>query len=1096
MFFKVISLLLLLASSGLTSAFASKLNIALDPKDMSKMPASDLVYNGARIDELEAFELKKAGVDISKLNPYESSLWQNNKYSISNQNELGYSKAPTLKFINFKNSPREIFRAKVVDKKSAKQFVITASLDNHTNILRAALLRLLGFNLDTPKFYKKMKIEFKNEKQKKKFIELVGEETLTKREKWVLRDISKTKLLIKGFTIEPAELKNVNIHLPVMARARQVDRRIFRSLIAIYSLTDFTQKINSIAWKVGKSFNNTFSLNHPYASDFKNTTYDDMRWILLRLNTLSKNELRESLKLSSYPNDILELLLEKLVSRIKSISKYFEVESTYQVNTLITNGNVAAGSLIGGNYSDYVVEFYEKDPENPYRFSEIFRLFRTQILYSSLSGLLDTALTSVIPGVNNTEAAESIQTQIQDYRQENPAQNGVLPLSSFSSPLASGKVFATRNIVFGQYLDSTAPIQLVDSIGAQVSLGVFTSIAGLAQSIMPNIVADVSYARTYSHVRAMPDLKTASNQKVKRIFVPGLMKSLGRIIKDEYECSISKKPYSEESVLSGSQIYYVKYDPKFDNAKEDALKLRQELIDNGTPAGKILLIVIDREKLCKDEIAQTRTNSLKKFLKKFALNETFIINDSLRLSGNINAPVPITFAPGVSLSLGSENSISGLKSVIMKRTSDGMDITIASQRDRRHGHKEGLNYFLEIMSHSSSFTRGNLISNLYKIKLDGIDSEEEIKAMRALRQFLVSNKHTLLKESYKPTKLNHDVWSRLRTFRLLWFRSEKVKQDHTVNILIPNKEGQNFTQKERTRKLYSTFIVKRKGSDFQSFTDRVLGTFYSWLSIGSSNGDPGQTFLGSGKKVSITTEGELTEGFPLEPITRVEYTWTGWRKKTHKLEKIFAEIEEPFKRLIKTDLIDRSKFFQSSILRSYSIKNTILLYPKAFDKIKKFILEPKEIIAINALRNMYGIKKWDEYCKRSTEFHGEIGPQNYFGERTYRCVPVSVKKILRLRKNFPQEKKQKAKAINLLYNNLFKNFDKATLMEWIGVENFFSSSRITGFRQDHHEGFLEYISDTVGTYDQEQGTGVFDRLGGFLGISPFELRALSYTPGL
>jgi hypothetical protein len=154
--------------------------------------------------------------------------------------------------------------------------------------------------------------------------------------------------------------------------------------------------------------------------------------------------------------------------------------------------------------------------------------------------------------------------------------------------------------------------------------------------------------------------------------------------------------------------------------------------------------------------------------------------------------------------------------------------------------------------------------------------------------------------------------------------------NHTVDIIVPNKEGQDFTEKMRTRKLYSTFVIKRKGNDFHSFLDRAINSVSGFLSIGSNNGDPGQTFMGQGSKVSYITESELTKSFPLNPTTRIEFTWTGWSKKTKKLEKYFNKIEDTFRLFTSNDLIDRSLFNASPKLRSYDIKSTIIVYPEAY----------------------------------------------------------------------------------------------------------------------------------------------------------------------
>jgi hypothetical protein len=212
-----------------TASFGSKLTIDLEDKKFSLMPASDLVLKNQRIDEVDALELKKNGSDISYLNQYESNLWKNKKYKAHNYEDLNYPKVVDVNFRNFKASPREIFRSVVIDRAdSTKQYVITASLDNHTNILRASLLRLLGYDLDVPKIYKSMRITFNSIEEKESFIENVGEQTLTKREKWIIENKEEKSITIKGFTLEPVELRNVNIHLPVMSRSRQQDRRVFR----------------------------------------------------------------------------------------------------------------------------------------------------------------------------------------------------------------------------------------------------------------------------------------------------------------------------------------------------------------------------------------------------------------------------------------------------------------------------------------------------------------------------------------------------------------------------------------------------------------------------------------------------------------------------------------------------------------------------------------------------------------------------------------------------------------------------------------------------------------------------------------------------
>ena len=1091
-------MMILLGALSLNSAFASKLSIDLTPQSTDKMPASDLVYQGSQIDEIAALELIQSGVDISKLNPVESNLWKNKKLKASNQQDLAYPKKPKLVLKQFKASPSEIFRAVVYEKGNLeKQYVLVASLDNHTNILRASMLRLLGYDLDVPKYYPEIRIKFADKKERDQFVELVGEQTLTKRDRWVKKTISDTELIIKGFTLEPAELRNVNIHLPLMSRQRQQDRRVFRALLDIYMLTDFTQEINKIGWKVGRVFNNKLMFNHPYAREFNNLTLDDLRWIHRKINKLTENEIKKALSLAQYPKDIEALLLEKLFSRINEISKYINLTEKFNVNKYITLGNVKGGKLTKGGYDSYVPQFYNDDELNPYRFSEIFKLFRTQITYSSLGGLLDLAIDRFVPGLSFQDALADVQEKITTFRQENPTPGGAMPVKAFASPIANGRVFANRNIVFGQYLGSTAPIQLVDSVGVEASIGGFSTITGLSNTILPNLSATASVGRTYVHVRAMPDLSTASGQKIKKIFVPGLLKKLGRVIKDEFACSISKEPYVEESELNGSKIYYVKYDKSITDGRKLAIAKRKELIDSGVSASIILIIPIDRQKLCVDEIAEDRKKNISDFLKEFANNETFIINDTIRLSGRTTAPIPIPNVPGASVTLGMDHNVALMRSIMIRKVDESMEVTIQQQRDLRNGLSQGLSYFIEILNNSNSWTKGKLYSKVFKIKLNDLTEEKEEIALQTLRSLFVNNDRYLLHENYKGTDLDHTVKTHLHTFRFLWFKSQKLKMNHVVDIIVPNFKGQDFSEKERTRRLYSTMIMRRKGNDFHAFIDRAVGSLVGFISLGSTDQDPGQSFFGNSKKRYYMTESELTEGRPLNPTTRIEYGFTGWKRKTHKLDKFFNEIEDMYSEYTENDLIDRSLFHASPVLRSYDIKSTIIVYPSAFEKLKQFVFSTKrEVIAMNALYRMYGEEQWQDFCKRAVDFFGEHGPQTYYGEKFYSCVPPEVKDMLEYRNKLPKDKIKLTKFVNKLYETLFEHYNKAKVLEFLGKENFFSSTRVTGFREQHHEGYLEYISDTVGEYNLKIGTGLFDAIGGHLGISPFELKAMSYTPGM
>lgn len=1076
--------------------WASKVSIPLEDSNFTQMPASDLVYHGQRIDEVEALELKKSGVDISKLNPYQdNNLWSEQKLDASNTAELNYPENDEVfNFKAYKKSPSEIFRAIVADSKN-NQFTITASLDNHANILRAGLLRLLGYDIDTPKYLKKLTVNFSSIEERDKFIELVGEQTLTKRDKWVIKKEDK-KVTLKGFTLEPAKLRNVNIHLPLMGRDRQQERRIFRALLEVYVLTDFPQQINRIGWQTGRVFNKTLIFNHPYAKEFKNVTIDDLKWIHRKILELTEDEIKSAIDQSGYPEDIAALINEKLLSRINYMGEYLGFKHHFSPNNMITVGNVIGGKLTSGEYPEHVVEFHADDPLSPYRFREIFRLFKTQITYNALSKALDWVMAKVIPGVSVDNAISKIQEKISNYQRNN--NQGVLPLKMWTSPIATGRVFANRNIIFGQYLGTNSPIQLVDSVGAEVSLGIYGNLTGLSQQFgTPSLNTSASVGRTYIHVRSMPDLKTASKQKISKILVPRLLKKLGRVIKDEFECTIPEEAWVDEGEINGDVIYYVKYDRNRINGKEEAIQKRQELIDSGISASKILLVKIDRATLCETEIGETRSKNLETFLKQFAINESFIINDTIRVGARPNINLPITVVPGASVSIGAEASVGLLRSVLFRRTETGIEVTLQQQRNLKRSLSEGLNYFIEIVRNTNQKTTGHLFSKVYKIKLEDISDKEKDIALRTIREILVNSDHELMKENYPPYELDHEVLSKLRTIRFLFYKSERLKMDHTVDIMVPLRPGESYSEEERTRTFYSDIYMQRKGTDFFGFFDRILTSLTGFFGLGSNDGDPGQQFLGKSKKEYFTTEAELTEGYPFSALTRVEYIYSGWKVRKRKLNKILNIVEGIFPKQ-KNGLFDRTLFYGIKKFRSYDIRATILIYPDAIRKITKHFFESSERHAINSLYQMIGERRWRDECIDMRDFFGEHGPQNYYGERYYRCIPREGQKILALRRRggLPQDRKMRTQAINRIIQTFMYQFNRRNVLKWIGEKNYFASARITGFRENHHEGYLEYISNTIGTYNSKIGTGIYDQVSSYFGLSPYELRALNYTPGM
>ena len=1050
------------------NTYAASISIPLNDSQGKLEPANDLIYNGQRIDSAYAQKLKESGVDLSKLDPRISHLFLNKR--LSTEQEADLKNKSVFKFTGLKSSPTEIFRFFGLDKDN-KKVVLTASLDNHTNIIRALLLRLIGYDINRPSLLKTTQINFDTEKEKESFLEKLSEQTLSSRTRWIQTQ-DKTSVTLRHIILDKAELKNVNLYLPVMTSSRQTQRRVFRSLLAIYTITDFSEAVNKIDWSVGSVFNGYLSLTHPYASAFRNTSEDDLKWVLEKINKLTRSDIESVVKKSQYPIEVEELVVEKLISRIESLSKKLRIQTNLIANKYITNSYVVDGKLTPIDFEDSAINYSNKDIPSPYRFRELFRLFGTQAVYSGLSSLLDQGIESVVPGIYNEDASRDIQNQINEYRQENPNGNGNLPVKVFSSPTAFGRVFLNRNIVFGQVLDSVAPIQLVNSVGAEVNLGLQGKLTGITNKIIPNLGINASLIRTYSHVRAMPDLKTASKQKISNILVPVLLKKLGKIIKDEYACSISELPFVEEKEISGELFYTIKYDQKDPKFKQLALNLREKLIKEGIPSNKILLLKFDRDSLCTTDIQETRSKSIDQFLKSFAENETFVISDSIRLTGLASVPIPIM--NNMNLTLGTDASKALIRSVFLKKVDDTIQVTIQEQKDQSLNITESLSFYIRLVKNSNQFLKSNQKAKFYKVKIKEDNEEKQKKALRVIRDLFVRNDKTELYENYKGEDIEHDVQVRLNTFRVLWFKKDKFKMGHDLSVIIPNRGTQNFPLNKRTRTFYQQLDYKRKGSDFHSFANDILGFFSNIVTLGQASNDPGKTFLGNSTKEYYSTEAETTKGYSTQTTTRVEFIRSGWSKRSKRIYKYFDEVDEMFSSFGKYNPIDRSILHGSKKLKSYDIRSTIILYPSAIARIQDKILNSSRTMQTRILNYM---------------------SDNSGDGRVRRKSRIVLELLSQMSKSFINVK-DKVKAINKLYKQLFSKFNRAKVLELIGEENFFATTRIMGFLEEHHEGVLQYSADTIGSYDENIGTGKLDQIANEFGITSFQLRALNYSPGM
>jgi hypothetical protein len=232
-------------------------------------------------------------------------------------------------------------------------------------------------------------------------------------------------------------------------------------------------------------------------------------------------------------------------------------------------------------------------------------------------------------------------------------------------------------------------------------------------------------------------------------------------------------------------------------------------------------------------------------------------------------------------------------------------------------------------------------------------------------------------------------------------------------------------------------------------------------------------------------------------VSKIQLSHAGWKIKPKKLLKLIDNIEELYQGLSTTPIVDRSLFNGIKEFRSYDIKNTIIVYPPAIEKLLQLIAEPNTKRKLNIFYTLYGPEEWQRFCQRADDFFGDNGPQAQYIEGEKYCVPSSVTEIMHYQKKLnTNDKEDYVIAINKMIFRIFEDFSINRVLKWIGDKNYFANVRVTGFRTQHAEGYTDYISHTIGTYSETYKTGMLDHIGARFSLSPYELRALNYTPGM
>lgn len=1085
----VFGLLLLSSATQASDSVFIRLESIDRPETLKSTPAKDLVYQGEALHQNEAAVLRaRQKLDLSRLDPIPNDVWQNESLPISNAGSFDFpADGVTLDFVKQMDASG-IYQAQVLA--DGRPFRLTIDMDGRQSIAMAGLLRAMGYQVDTPKAYKTVRVRFDNEESYKDFKENYNFETRFARDTWLVSadDASRT-VVLRDVLLESARISSQLLHTGQIAASQIEGSRAKRALLAPYTLLDIRlsgRSINLYAWEAGRIFAENAELKHPYATAFVSksedtTSSEDIRWALRRIAKLTRQDWVSIIALTEFPKDIQDILVEKVIARRNHLLAMFNVapellptEAVMDYNPRFTSasGVVKKGKLLQKNYDGYAANFSAGDIPSPLRWSELKHFIKMELiaqLINAGTGKLNELLTIDSPD----EAIERhIQNQIKDiidHSIKNPGEPYVVPIKAWGERIDGLSVNAGRSVVTGTYYGSESKAQLVDNISIGGNIGVLGGIDGIKNfSDKFGFAGSVGYQRAYTHVRPIQTLSSVKNEKWINLLVPRVMKKLGKML------NVKKKDLDD---------------------------------DEGT---KVLL---------------------KDFLKDIKDGEVFTITDAfvLRLNPQINIPLIATMATGFwkkvepSVGVGATNDWAIVKRLMITRRGERMEIYDTKLKTRALGGNIDFNAWINLIRLQAQKKKGDADTEAFALDLSPVTdtdkledpefADERAKLLKGLHHLFVKNDTDMLKDDFPPVALDHDLVGKTKSLKILMWNWASYKENHRVKVKLPHDPKHNATAAEETRSLYSSRKMKIHGRDPYGFVGQVVSRAVDVAGLLSSGPsmNPSGTFLGKANWSSVRTEAETTPNRSYRPVIFFEENYAGSYMAPDKVVKVLDNIEKEMKPL--TDgksLFRRDVLVSTRRLEAYNIRSSIFVHPDGVQVLKDLFLTAKSrkelmIRLLDLQAPSDARSRCQKYLnKNDIEMELEALEKVVDDDKVWnRCIEPWMRKTMRKVRKAPKES-EREDFVEWLTDTVYflqKHVAGWRLFKRIGTKNFLFQIKVAGFRHEDEAADEEFVSDTIGNFPEDKTYGPFGDLvvnsnGYEWKISDFETNARYFGDGL
>ncbi len=884
------------------------------PLKYERTPATDLIYN----DEIlppdgpsSAHELHTVyGIDLSMLNPDETTnYWKNTDVLPLNEadDDFEISKSgEEFNYISEVKTPFELFRFTVTKKMSngvESPFTIMIGKTAHKTLLLKALLRKIGYFVPPTQYIKDFKVRFPGPATRNEFFRRSIPDYAGSPDRWVTNIYKKKSeseddsgqwdvisenenddfLMMQDAIVMPSDDHFYNLSLGYMPKAEIGGKRLFNALLVAYNLLDVTESVNLFSWQSARIINEMAYLPYLYANEFS-TSYEDARWIIRRIAQLNRTDWEEVTNSGNYPISVSKLLTEKLISRRNALVNIFSIDQPeISFNSNISHENeLVNGKLIHREWPGYGSRFSYGDPESPLSRSEVGSFLKSKLFSNVVSNLVNKVNTDYLDFSNIEEAF--LEKQIEEAQKAfiktlKTRQPQDIPFGVWTTPLISGELILSREIVIGSYLGTDNLIQLADSIGFSIDAGLYVGTIGLPVNLFVAGQTRVGIRRTFTHLKPLKSMKVALKEPLKHILVPLLKNEYGQLF---------------DSLLTGD-----------------------------------FEILNDEEK----QVEINRVLSL--FRENLSIGESLIIQDGL--TGQVQGNLGYSLADRIKFQSQLKASHVAISRLHILRKDEN---TIQIYDDK--GNITALNAAAGITASRVStigfdiqFSAGKAKTDFYNINIDGKleNNPDIVRNLISLRKILLTSDLEHLQVWQSPYQFHHKLKQNGMGLSLLWWRYRELNTKDNISVTAPNGMTKNF---------FYTSTGRRSGSDFQNFSLQAFNSLIFEYGIddisilSTSSGDAGDTFLGRSKSRLASFESEYIKSNSEiqlgDRFFQANYRWKGWSAPRDKIIGIIKGLSKRYDFI----LIPEVLLNDTKKIQLYTLDLSVMIYQRGLDFISQF----------------------------------------------------------------------------------------------------------------------------------------------------------------